>query len=185
MKYLLMFALQLVVALTTTILAQEKLVKTKVNEDISMLIPATFNSMSDGERISKFVSSRTPIAVYTSEDRTIDFGINTNIMPWIEGDEEKLRSFYKGTYETLFDEVNYLQDTIRMINGKKFIVFEFVSTLEEENAFSGTKKSSYYSYIQYTSYNDQILIFNFGCKPRQMRDWQPAAMQMMESIKVK
>ena len=179
MKYLMMFALQLVVALSTTIVAQEKLVKTKVNEDISMLIPETFNSMSDGERISKFVSSRTPIAVYTSEDRTVDFGINSNIMPWIEGDEEKLRNFYKGTYETLFDEVNYLQDTIRMI------VFEFVSSLEEENAFSGTKKTSYYSYIQYTSYNDQILLFNFGCKPRQMRDWQSVAMQMMESVKVK
>ncbi len=185
MKYLLILTLFLSGSSLLTVEAQEKLIKTKVNDDITMLIPETFNSMSDGERISKFVSSRTPIAVYTSEDRTIDFGINSNIMPWIEGDEEKLRNFYKGTYETLFDEVNYLQDTVRMINGKKFIVFEFVSSLEEENAFSGTKRTSYYSYIQYTSYNDQILLFNFGCKPRQMSDWQAIAGQMMESVKVK
>lgn len=141
--------------------------------------------MSEGERLDKFVSSRTPIAVYTSEDRTVDFGINTNIMPWVDGDEEKLRSFYKGTYETLFDEVEYFQDTVKEINGKKFIVFEFVSSLEEENAFSGTKNARYYSYIQYTSYNNQILLFNFGCKPRQLNEWQSVAGEMMESVKVK
>lgn len=123
--------------------------------------------------------------MYTSEDRTVDFGINTNVMQWIEGDEEKLRSFYKGTYETMFSKVEYLQDTIKMINGKKFIVFEFISSLTEENAFSGTQTSKYYSYIQYTSYKGQILLFNFGCKPRQMNTWQPIVYKMMESILVK
>ena len=165
--------------------AQGKLLKTKVNDDITMLLPQEFTSMSDGERIDKFVSSRTPLAIYTSQDRTVDFAINTNIMPWVDGDEEKLRSFYKGTYETLFDEVKYFQDTVKEINGKKFIVFEFESSLADENAFSGTKKESYYSYIQYTSYKNQVLLFNFGCKPRQMREWQPVAGEMMESVRVK
>lgn len=141
--------------------------------------------MTDGERIDKFVSSRTPLGVYTSEDRTIDLGINTNVMPWIKGDEEKLRSFYKGTYETLFTEVEYFQDTIKEINGKKFIVFEFLSTITEENAISGSKTSRYYSYIQYTSYNNQILLFNFGCKPRKMRTWRPIAKEIMQSVRVK
>lgn len=185
MKYAQFSILLLLMVTAATSTAQERLVKTKVNEQITILLPERFNSMSDGERVDKFVSSKTPIAVYTSEDRTVDFGINTNIMPWIEGDEEKLRSFYKGTYETLFDKVEYLQDTIREINGKKFIIFEFISSLEEENAFSGKKSSSYYSYIQYTSYNNQILLFNFGCKPRQMNEWQAVAKEMMESIRIK
>lgn len=185
MKHLQLLIGVLLAGMVTDLKGQEKLVKSKINEDISMLLPQSFNSMSEGERLDKFVSSKTPVAVYTSEDRTIDLGINTNRMPWIEGDEEKLRSFYKGTFETLFDGVQYIQDTIKEINGKKFIVFEFVSTLEEENAFSGTKKAKYYSYIQYTSYNGQILLFNFGCKPRQMKSWQAIANVMMESIKVK
>ena len=141
--------------------------------------------MTDGERIDKFVSSRTPLGVYTSEDRTIDLGINTNVMPWIKGDEEKLRSFYKGTYETLFTEVEYFQDTIKEINGRKFIVFEFLSTLKEENAFSGPSVERNYTYIQYTSYKDQVLLFNFGCKPRLMQQWKPTAKEMMESVKIK
>ncbi len=164
---------------------QERLETVKVNDKISLKIPESFNSMTDGERVNKFVSSKTPLGMYTSEDRTIDLGINTNVMPWIPGDEEKLRSFYKGTYETLFTEVEYFQDTIKEINGKKFIVFEFLSTLVEDNAISGTKTSRYYSYIQYTSYNNQILLFNFGCKPSQMRTWQPVAKKIMESVKVR
>ena len=165
--------------------AQEKLVNTKVSDDITMKLPESFVSMTDGERIEKFVSSKTPIGMYSSEDRTADLGINTNVMPWIEGDEEKLRSFYKGTFQTLFDQVEYLQDTVKTINGKKFIVFEFVSTLKEENAFSGDKVAKNYSYIQYTSYQGQILLFNFGCKPRQMQKWQEVIKASMESIKIK
>jgi len=175
----------LLVLIPISLHSQVQLVSTKVNDDITIKLPESFISMSDGERIEKFVSSKTPIGMYSSKDRTADLGINTNVMPWIKGDEEKLRSFYKGTFETLFDEVQYLQDTIKEINGKTFIVFEFLSTLKEENAFSGTKVSKNYSYIQYTSYNDQILLFNFGCKPRQMAKWQEVIKETMESVKVK
>lgn len=141
--------------------------------------------MSDGERRNKFVSTKVPLATYTSEDRLVNFAINTNPMQWIEGEEETLKNFYKGTFERMFDEIEYYQETIREINGKKFIVFEFLSTLKEENAFSGVKTAKNYSYIQYTAYHGQILISNFGCKPRQMNVWQPIVKEMMESMKVK
>ena len=175
----------LLILCSASLPGQEKLVTTKVSDDISMKLPESFVSMTDGERIEKFVSSKTPIGMYSSDDRTADLGINTNVMPWIEGDEEKLRSFYKGTFETLFDQVEYFQDTIKTINGKKFIVFEFVSTLKEENAFSGEKVARNYSYIQYTSYQGKILLFNFGCKPRQMAKWQEVIKASMESVKIK
>ncbi|GAB4245028.1 MAG: hypothetical protein Tsb0034_23400 [Ekhidna sp.] len=165
--------------------AQISLVKTKVNDDISLKIPDTFTSLTTGERVNKFVSSKTPLAIYSSIDREVDLGINTNIMQWISGDEETLRGFYKASFETLFDEVTYLQDTIKVINGKKFIVFEFVSSLKDENAFSGAKFSKNYTYIQYTSYKGQILLFNLGCKGRLMDQWRPVAREIMESVQVK
>ena len=177
--------LALLIVVCTEGLSQQKLSNTKINDDISMKIPASFSNMTDGERIGKYVSSKTPIAMYSSEDRLVDLGINTNIMQLAEGDEEKLRSFYRGTFETLFDEIEYYQDTIQEINGRKFIVFEFLSTLKEENVFSGPSIEKNYTYIQYTSYNDQVLLFNFGCKPRKMSEWQPIAKEMMKSIKIK
>ncbi len=166
-------------------LTQEKLNDTKISERIYMKIPASFSNMSNGERTRKFVSSRVPLAMYSSEDRLADLGVNTNIMQFAKGDEEKLGNFYRGTFETLFDEIEYLQDTIRYINGRKFIVFEFISTLKKENAFSGVKEEKHYSYIQYTSYHDQVLLFNFGCTLRVMQLWQSIAYEMMESVRIK
>jgi len=179
------FLILISIALPTLLAGQEKMINTKIAEIITMKIPEQFQEMSESIRVDKYVSSKTPIAMYTNESREVDFGINTNIMQWVDGDEEKLKSFYKGTFESLFDEIEYIQDTIQNINGKKFIVFEFVSTLKDENVFSGVKTSRNYSYIQYTSFKGQILLFNFTCKPRLMNQWQTTAKEMMESIKVK
>ncbi|MEQ9468547.1 MAG: hypothetical protein RLN88_14130 [Ekhidna sp.] len=175
----------LVVLIPLLTFAQEKLVKRQVNEEISYLVPESFSQMSAGDRIQKFVSSREPLAMYSSVDREVDFGINWNPMQWMDGDEEIIYGFYKASIQSMFDEVEFLQDDIREINGKKFIVFEFVSSLKSENAFSGTSSSKNYSYIQYTSYNDQVLLFNLGCKARLMSQWQPVAKEMMEGVKVK
>lgn len=164
--------------------SQEKMVKHQINSDISYQVPESFTLMSSGDRIQKFVSSREPLAMHSSVDREIDFGVNWNPMQWIDGDEEMIYGFYKASINSMFDEVEFIQDEIKEINGKKFVVFEFVSSLKSENAFSN-KSSRNYTYIQYTSYNDQVLLFNFGCKARLMNQWQPVAAEIMNSVKVK
>lgn len=105
-------------------------------------------------------------------------------MQWVDSDDEMIYGFYKASIQSMFDEVEFIQDEIKEINGKKFIVFEFVSSLKSENAFS-SKSSRNYTYIQYTSYNDQVLLFNLGCKARLMNQWKPVANEIMNSIKVK
>lgn len=169
---------------TTFLFAQEKMVKHQINDDISYQVPASFALMSSGDRIQKFVSSREPLAMHSSIDREIDFGVNWNPMQWIAGDEEMIYGFYKASIQSMFDEVEFIQDDIKEINGKKFLVFEFISSLKSENAFS-SKSSRNYTYIQYTSYNDQVLLFNFGCKARLMNQWKPVANEIMNSVKVK
>lgn len=164
--------------------SQEKMVKHQINNDISYQVPETFTLMSSGDRIQKFVSSREPLAMHSSMDREINFGVNWNPMQWIAGDEEIIHGFYKKSIQSMFDEVEFVQDGIKEINGKKFVVFEFISSLKSENAFS-SKSSRNYTYIQYTSYNNQVLLFNFGCKARLMNQWKPVANEIMNSIKVK
>lgn len=164
--------------------SQGKMVKHQINNDISYQAPESFTLMSSGDRIQKFVSSREPLAMHSSVDREVDFGVNWNPMQWIDGDEEMIYGFYKASINSMFDEVEFIQDVIKEVNGKKFVVFEFVSSLKSENAFS-SKSSRNYTYIQYTSYNDQVLLFNFGCKARLMSQWQPVAQSIMNSVKVK
>lgn len=165
--------------------SQDKIIKHQINEDISYEVPSSFVLMSSGERMQKYVSAREPLAMHSSMDREVDLGVNWNQMQWMDGEEETIYGFYKASIQSMFDEVEFIQDEIKEVNGKKFIVFEFVSSLKSENAFSETKSSRNYTYIQYTSYNNQVLLFNFGCKARLMSQWQPVAQSIMNSVKVR
>ena len=169
---------------TTCLFAQEKMVTHKINDEISYVVPESFNLMSKGDRIEKYVSSREPLAMHSSVDGEINYGVNWNPMQWMDGDEQMIHDFYKASILSMFDQVEFIQNEIKEINGKKFVVFEFISMLRTENAFSN-KSSRNYTYIQYTSYNEQVLLFNFACKARLMNQWQPVANDIMNSVKVK
>lgn len=169
---------------TTTLFSQDKMVKHQINDEISYLVPSSFTLMSTSDRLQKFVSAREPLAMHSTMDREVDLGINWNPMRWTAKDDETVYGFYKASIQSMFDNVEFIQDGIKEVNGKKFIVFEFISSLRSENAFSGTKSSRYYTYIQYTSYNNQVLLFNFGCKARLMSTYQSVASDIMNSVKV-
>ncbi|MEP1034806.1 hypothetical protein [Ekhidna sp.] len=178
------FALFLFGILPLVVASQDKMVKHQINDEISYEVPSTFTLMSTSDRMQKFVSAREPLAMHSTMDREVDLGINWNPMRWTSKDDEIVYGFYKASIQSMFDDVEFIQDAIKEVNGKKFIVFEFVSSLKSENAFSGPKSSRYYTYIQYTSYNKQVLLFNFGCKARLMNTYQPIAKQIMNSVKV-
>ena len=176
--------LSLVLLFPLLAISQEKMEKHEINEEISYMVPTSFVLMSSSDRIRKFVSAREPLAMHSTVDREVDLGINWNPMRWTSSDNEMVYGFYKASIQSMFDNVEFIQDEIKEVNGKKFIVFEFVSTLKSENAFSGTKSSRYYTYIQYTSYNNQVLLFNFGCKARLMSTYQSVAKDIMNSVKI-
>ncbi|MBV6644414.1 MAG: hypothetical protein KI790_03140 [Cyclobacteriaceae bacterium] len=165
--------------------SQPILKQTKVTKEISMLLPSTFIAMTQQERIAKYVSSREPIAMYTNETRDIDLGINMNSSQWGQSDLDILQDFYKSSILNLYDEVNFLQEEIREVNGREFIVFEFTSKVVGSSLSFTNQATSGYTYIQYTLWNNRVLLFNFSCPYRYRSTWQPAAKEMMESVKIK
>lgn len=164
--------------------AQDKMVKHQINDEITYMVPDNFRLMSSNDRIQKFVSAREPLAMHSTEDRQVDLGVNWNPMQWTDEDTQTVYGFYKASIQSLFDNVEFIQDEIKEVNGQEFIVFEFVSSLKSDNAFSGPKSSRYYTYIQYTSYNNQVLLFNFGCKARLMSSYQSVARDIMDSVTI-
>jgi hypothetical protein len=165
--------------------SQEKMITKKIGEDISLKIPESLASMTDQDRMKKVYSTKVPLAMYANESQDVLLGVNYNIMQWTENDTELIYGFYKASVENLFDEVEFIQDEIREINGRTFIVFEIVGTINDDNAFSSKKPQKNYSYIQYTSWGDQVLLFNFSCKERLKNQWENVAKEIMESVKIK
>jgi hypothetical protein len=169
-----------------SIAQQHTLKKTKINKEITINVPTSLIPMSDQQRRQKYVSNREPIAMYTSEDGNIDFGINVNSSSWSSDDYELLRQFYRSGILNLYDDVDFYRDTLQVINGKTFISFEFRGTLySKEGSFRQNQTLSKYVYICYTLKDDRVLLFNFSAPYALRNYWRPTADAMMNSIKFK
>lgn len=160
------------------------MVTTKVAEVISLKIPEEFVAMSDQDRMKKIATSKIPLAQFSTLYQDATLGINDNPMQWTENDTETVYGFYKASINALFDEIEFIQDTVKTINGREFIVFEFVSITRDDNTFATGKSDRNYTYIQYTSFYDRVLLFNFGCLARLKNQWEDVAEQIMNSIKI-
>ncbi|MEM7296675.1 MAG: hypothetical protein AAF391_00235 [Bacteroidota bacterium] len=160
-------------------------VKVGPDEKISLQIPDSFFNMNDQDRMKQVYSTKVPLAMFANETQEATLGINYNIMQWTQEDTELLYGFYKSSVNNLFDDIEFIQDEIKTINGREFIVFEFVGSIENDNQFSTKAAQKNYTYIQYTSWNDQVLLFNFSCKARLKNQWEVIAKEVMGSIKIK
>ncbi|MEP4533592.1 MAG: hypothetical protein ABJ004_10935 [Cyclobacteriaceae bacterium] len=165
---------------------QQDLQRLKVTKDISMKVPVSFNPMSRSEMVNKYVAYRQPIAMFTSADRQIDLGINKNSTQWTENDLTILKDFYKANIQNLFTEVKFIQEEVKTIGNREFVVFEFISKVtDEDKTFGGISSPvSKYTYIMYTLYQDSVLLFNFSCDTRWRPQWQAAAREIMESVRI-
>ena len=59
----------------------QKLVKTKLSDNISVRVPSDFLPMTDEDKAQRYASARLPIALYTDVDRLADFGVNRSTLP--------------------------------------------------------------------------------------------------------
>ncbi|MCU0447380.1 MAG: hypothetical protein MUE85_20990 [Microscillaceae bacterium] len=171
-----------------------KLTKTKVNDWLSLSLPADFTIMAEDVYARKYGAYRQPLAMYTSPNGLADLGINETInrslrafnnSDWQEEDMNMLKSLYKSTIMAMHAEVTFVQDKLETINGRKYIVLEFVGTVKDEDkAVSfGSNIKKQYSYLQYTVEAGKVIIFNFTCPANVRNLWQDTAKQIMQSIK--
>lgn len=162
---------------------QGPLSREKITDDISMKIPSDFIPLVESERNRKFLSAKEPIALYSNSDRTVDLGINETSSRWSINDLVILKDFYKANILSLYTEVAFLQEGIITIDDRSFIAFEFNSKVVDERGLG--KPIAKYTYILYTIKEDRVLLFNFSAPFRYRQAWQPAAQEMMSSIRIK
>ncbi len=165
------------------LLAQEDLVRTEINESISLEVPASFLPMSQQDLRNKFISYRLPLAGFTSPDRSVDLVINQNPTPWRDQDIELLKEFYQNNIRNLFDTVQFFQETVKQINDRNYAVFEFISTVHgDPNSLRRQAAVVDYTWVQYTVKDQQAYVFSFNCPASLRERWQSTADKIMSSI---
>lgn len=169
------FFLPALIALCLNTAVAQKLVTVKVAEGIKVKLPKDFAPMSDDDLAIKYPSSKKPLFAYTSPDRLVDFNVNVSKSKLPGNDLNIMKGFYKATILNLYEKVEFLNEGVKTIADRQFIIFEYNSKFEEKK---------YYNYIMYTLVDDQVFIFNFACPLLRKQQWQPVAGRMMESVKV-
>ena len=164
---------------------QYRLVKVNIDKHISVRLPSDFTLVPESDLGTKYISYRSPIALYSNSTNEVDFSVNYSVTQWQSSDLDLVESFYKSNIANLFDSIKFLTDTIEEINARKYIVFEFTSSISETQSVirPGAMISKYY-YIQYTLKEGHVFIFSLSAPKHMMNEWQPVAREIMQSVKI-
>lgn len=163
-----------------------KLVKTKVNDAITVLVPQGWKPMDGMDFTERYPSVRAPLAAYTDDQRMVDFSVNISATQWPDKDLEMAQKFFKASLVNLFDKVDMISEGVRETGKKKVIFFEFNSRVNGNKRQEGFSDPVLrYSYVQYLLGSQRTVVFSFNCPRRLQQDWQETARDMMTGIKVK
>lgn len=166
--------------------APDKLVKTKIGDNITVALPPTLYPMTPEDISQRFPSVRAPLGAFTSQDRVVDFSVNISATQWRGGDEDIARQFFKAALFNLYDKVDMIDEGVNELHKRRFIFFEFESRINANRRLEGgTEPILKYTYIQYLVEPGRTLVFTFSC-PRALRpEWQETAREMMKTVRVK
>lgn len=174
------------VLLLTFGFSTHKLVKTKVNDRITVSLPSELYPMTDEDIAQRFPSVRQPLGAYTNPDRVVDFAVTISATQWPDTNLEMAKRFFKAGINNLYDRVEFKKEGIVTIHKREFIFFEFESRLNGNRAEVGNLEPILkYTYICYLVEKNRTTVFTFSCPKGLMGDWQETAQKMMESIRVK
>src|SRR5690348_12546861 len=82
-----------------------KLVKTKVNDKITVSIPKGWHPMDGMDFTQRYPSVRAPLAAYTDVERLTDFSVNISATQWPDQDLKVAKQFFKASLMNMFDRV--------------------------------------------------------------------------------
>lgn len=166
--------------------ASSKLVKTKVNDEITVSLPAGFFAMTPEDIAQRLPSVRAPLGAYTNQDRVVDFSVNISATQWPDANQEIAAKFFKSALYNLYDKVDMISEGIMDVHKKKYIYFEFESrTNANRRVEGGSEPILKYTRIQYLVEEGRTLVFSFSC-PRNLREeWEEISLQVMKSVRVK
>lgn len=176
------------------------IVLTKVSSKLTMGIHKNL-ALVPTSNLSKYETQIAPMAVYESGDQEAKLVIrliqeapdstqkalfkNPDAKKTSDRDIKLEHLFRKSAIQSQFDQVVFHQDTIKEVNERPCIVYEYTSSLSGVNQVGETTSSETYVYYQLYFIKNKTYVLNFYCPADDREEWQSAAAQMMNSVKIK
>lgn len=165
---------------------QPRLQRVKVTEGISVKLPEGFTLVPEEALSEKYISSRKPLALFTSPDGQAEFSVSVSPNQWQHFDLPLAKDFYKASLATLFSDFKIVKEETTEVDKMPAAVFEFIGSGEgEEGVIRKTEGFSRYTYIAYVMVGGKVAVFSFTAPANQQSRWAPVAGEVMESLKLK
>jgi hypothetical protein len=182
-----------------------KLKPVKLSNTVTVSLPADFKVMPDELIAARYPAPRKPLGAFTSPNGQVDFIASERPSTFQPGDLALLQQFYRTAITSKYSEVNFIREEVKEINRQKYIIFEFTSTLRDEerrtNKLAPIRK---YTLVQYTiakdntrdqdrdpakmrdkdKVTDKLLVFTFNAPIDLKEAWQETARKIMQTIKL-
>lgn len=182
MRYLAFLAIILIAGVA---LADTKLKKTQITKEVSIMLPRDFTPLPDDGIARKYPAANRPVAVYSSPNGQVDFSMTQKRSQFGAQDLKMLRDVYKANLLERFTKVDFIRDEVATINGRDYIVFEFVSVMADERSGSHLSPVQKYSIMQYTVQGNQLMVFSMHMPFMMKNNWQDTAREIMGSVRIK
>jgi hypothetical protein len=182
MRYLAFLA---IIFIAGVALADTKLKKTQITKEVSIMLPRDFAPLPDDGIARKYPAANRPVAVYSSPNGQVDFSMTQKRSQFGPQDLKMLRDVYKANLMERFTKVDFIRDEVATINGREYIVFEFVSVMADERNASRQAPVQKYSMMQYTIQGNQLMVFSMHMPFVMKSNWQDTAREVMGSVKIK
>ncbi len=159
-----------------------------VTPEVEVYLPANFKPLSDQGIADKYPSWKKPKAVYSSPDGTADFIVTERRSDFRAGDTELLQKFYKASILNMFSEVEFLSEKTQRINGRDYVVMEFLSSMNHEDKdMKMMKPLRKYTTIMYTvdEPTHKMIVLTLQTPAELRSQWEGRVPEIMSSVKLK
>ena len=148
--------------------------KITLGNKVELLVPGLLKEMTEDNWVIKYHQAKRPAVVLTDENAEVNLMIDTTMQPAGEDNLEEYKNFRKENLRKTRTDVEFLQDSVVTVNGKKMAYIKFMSQAIDTKIFN---------YYFFTVANGRIVFFGFNCMEKLKDEWEKIADAMMASVK--
>lgn len=150
--------------------------KALLNNKIELKIPKGFNIMSEEMAKLKYPTEQRPTLIYTDEPGTINVALNLTSNAANQAQLTAYKDSFVEIFRNRYPSAEWKQTGVKEVNGRKVGYVEFITPAIDTKV---------YNLIFFTDLNGQLLLCTFNCTEKNITQWQPAAKEIMASLKLK
>ena len=161
--------------------------KSLLGNQVELKIPKGFGIMPEEMAKLKYIPERRPTLIYSNETGDISVTLNLTNSNASQAQLPAIKENLLHTYRHQYMGAKEKWDGMQAVNGRKVGFIEFGSGFTLNNTVYGasTAKNGVYNLIFFTDFHGRLLLCTVSCTDKNIEQWQPAAKEIMASLKLK